>query len=271
MDKKVAFIGAGAMAEAIISGIIYKNILRSGQITVANKNNHERLKRLVEKYQIQSMKNKALQVNEADIIVLSTKPYDLKEAIRSVKAYIRPEQLIISVIAGISTDEITAFIGKDNPVIRAMPNTSASIGFSATALSAGNHASLNHVNEAEKLFTGIGDTAIVDEKDMHIVTGISGSGPAYFYYMVEAMEEAAIESGLNKDTARLLITQTIIGAGEMLKKSDEPAAALRRKIMSPAGTTEAGINTLDKNNFKQIILDCVKSARNRSIELGESK
>jgi pyrroline-5-carboxylate reductase len=271
MDKKVAFIGAGSMAEAIISGIIYKGILRSGQITVANKNNHERLKRLEEKYQVQRMEHKEKEVNKADIIVFSTKPYDLKEAVKRIKAYMRQEQLIISVIAGISTDEITALVEKDNPVIRAMPNTSASIGFSATALSAGNYASENHVNVAEELFAGIGTTAIVEEKDMHIVTGISGSGPAYFYYMVEAMEEAAIESGLNKETAKLLITQTIIGAGEMLKKSDAPADMLRKKIMSPAGTTEAGINTLEKNNFRQTVMECVKSARDRSMELGEKK
>ncbi|GAB3808427.1 pyrroline-5-carboxylate reductase [Virgibacillus kimchii] len=271
MDKKVAFIGAGSMAEAIISGIIYKDLLSSDQIAVANKNNRERLKRLEEKYQIRIMQNKEAEVTAADIVVLSTKPYDLKEAILSVKPYIRPEQIIISVIAGISTDEITALIGKDNPVIRAMPNTSASIGFSATALSAGTYASEHHLHEAEALFTGIGATAIVDEQDMHIVTGISGSGPAYFYYMVEAMEDAAVDSGLSKETARLLITQTIIGAGEMLKQSEEPAADLRRKIMSPAGTTEAGISALDKNNFQQIIRDCVTSAKNRSMELGESK
>lgn len=271
MDKKVAFIGAGSMADAIISGIMYKELLNSSQITVTNKNNRERLKRLEEKYQIRIMKNKEIELNEADIIVLSTKPYDLKEAVYSIKPYIRPEQIIISVIAGISTDEITALIEKDNPIIRAMPNTSASIGFSATALTAGTYASNEHLRVAEELFTGIGATAIVDEKDMHIVTGISGSGPAYFYYMVEAMESAAIESGLDKETARLLITETVVGAGEMLKQSEEPAADLRRKIMSPAGTTEAGINTLDKNNFKQIIMECVRSAEKRSMELGEKK
>ncbi|MFA1819613.1 pyrroline-5-carboxylate reductase [Virgibacillus oceani] len=268
MNKKVAFIGAGSMAEAIISGVIYKDILKSDQITVTNKNNQERIKRLEDKYQIQRMENKQVQIKEADIIVLSTKPYDLKEALDVVIDYIKADQLIISVIAGVSTADISALIGKDNPVIRAMPNTSASIGFSATAISAGKYASDEQVTEAEKLFAAIGTTAIVDEEDMHIVTGISGSGPAYFYYMVEAMEQAAIDSGLNKETAKLLITQTIIGAGEMLKKSDEPANMLRKKIMSPAGTTEAGINTLEKNNFQQIVMECVRSARNRSIKLG---
>jgi len=271
LDKKVVFIGAGSMAEAIISGVIYKDILRSGQITVTNKNNQERMKRLEEKYQIQRMENKQVQINEADIIVLSTKPHDLKDALQAMKIYFKPDQLIISVIAGVSTNEISAIIGDNNPVIRAMPNTSASIGFSATAISAGKHASDEKIREAEKLFAAIGATAIVDEEDMHIVTGISGSGPAYFYYMVEAMEQAAIESGLNKETAKLLITQTIIGAGEMLKKSDAPADMLRKKIMSPAGTTEAGINTLEKNNFRQTVMECVKSARDRSMELGEKK
>ena len=271
MGKKIAFIGAGSMAEAIISGIVKAQILKEGKIVATNKSNRERLERLEKKYQIQPMMDKEAVIQDTDIIILSTKPYDLKDAIESIKAYIKPNQVIISVIAGISSDHITKLIGTAVPVVRAMPNTSASIGYSATAISAGDHATDEHLGEAEELFNTIGTTTIVPEADMHTVTGISGSGPAYIYYLVEAMEKAAVDSGLDKNTAMDLITQTVVGAGEMLKQSGESAADLREKITSPAGTTHAGIEVLKRHDFQRTVMACVNSARERSIELGETE
>lgn len=269
MSEGIAFIGAGSMAEAIISGIVKAEIMANENIIATNKSNHERLARLEQKYKIQSLVDKEKVMQGAEIIILSTKPYDLKDAVASIKAYIQPNQLIISVIAGISTAYISELIGGTVPVVRAMPNTSASIGHSATAISAGKYASALHLEKATELFNTIGTTTIVNEADMDIVTGISGSGPAYIYYLVEAMEKAAIESGLDKNVAKDLITQTVVGAGEMLKASEDPAAVLRKKITSPAGTTQAGIETLQGNNFQETIMQCVKSARDRSIELGK--
>ncbi len=269
--KKIAFIGAGSMAEAIISGIVKANIFNKENVIVTNKNNKERMERLEKKYQIQSIADKERVIEGTDIIILATKPYDLEAAVESIRPYIQPEQVIISVIAGISTDYISKLVGKNAPVIRAMPNTSASIGFSATAIAAGNHATESHVKEAEALFATIGTTAIVKEDEMHIVTGISGSGPAYIYFLVEAMEKAAVESGLDPSTAKALITQTVLGAGEMLKSSGESAEVLRKKITSPAGTTQAGIEALQRNDFQHAVMECVKSAHDRSIELGKSK
>lgn len=269
MIKKIAFIGAGSMAEAIISGIVKAEIMKKGKIVATNKNNSERLERLEREYKIQPLMDKEEVMQGADIIILSTKPYDLKNAVASIKAYMKPNQLIISVIAGISTDHISDLIGSDVPVVRAMPNTSASIGHSATAISAGKYALDEHLGDAEALFNTIGTTTIVKEADMHIVTGISGSGPAYIYYLVEAMEKAAIESGLDENVAMDLITQTVVGAGEMLKTSGESAAVLRKKITSPAGTTQAGVEALQKNDFQRAVIDCVRSARDRSIELGK--
>lgn len=269
MSKKLAFIGAGSMAEAIISGIVKAEILKKGKIVATNKSNRERLERLEEKYQIQPLMDKEEVILNTDIIILSTKPHDLKDAVESIKAYIQPEQLIISVIAGISTDYISDLIGNHAPVVRAMPNTSATISHSATAISAGKYATNEHLGEAEALFNTIGTTTIVNEADMHTVTGISGSGPAYIYYMVEAMERAAMDAGLDKSTAMDLITQTVVGAGEMLKQSGDTAADLRKKITSPAGTTHAGIEVLKKHDFQQIVMECVESARERSMELGK--
>src|SRR5690625_764820 len=149
-----------------------------------------------------------------------------------------------------------------------MPNTSISIGYSATAISKGTFANENHLNTSTLLFNTIGTTVLVKEDKMDIVTGISGSGPAYIYYLVEAMERVAVEKGLDQKTAQLLITQTIIGAGKMLEQVDESAEKLREQVTSPGGTTEAGINTLATFKFQEAIMESVKSATNRSAELG---
>lgn len=269
MVNKVAFIGAGSMAEAIISGMINSNFIQADKVFVTNRANQERLKELHNHYQIQCTHDKEKVLEAADIIILSMKPADVESGIDPIKRYIKPNQLIISVIAGISTDYLSSLIGKNIPIIRVMPNTSASIGFSATALSKGQNVSDHHIKMAESLLQTIGTTVIVAEEDMHTVTAISGSGPAYVYYLVEAMEKAAVEAGLDQNIAKSLISQTILGAGEMLQQSGESASTLRKRITSPAGTTEAGIKTLARYEFEKAIIECVKSASNRSVELGK--
>lgn len=271
MLKKISFVGAGSMAESIIAGIVNEKHLRPDQIFVTNKDNKERLERLSERYHVQCTTDREAAITDADVIVLSMKPHDLNPAIEAIKMHIRPNQVIISVLAGVSIDYISSIVGQDVPVVRAMPNTSASIGFSATAIARDNVVTDEQLDAIVSLFDTIGTTTVIDEKDMHTVTGLSGSGPAYIYYLAEAMEEVAVKSGLDKEVAKALIMQTIIGAGKMLKRSGEPAEVLRKKITSPNGTTQAGLETLDELNFQEAIIACVKSARVRSIELGENK
>src|SRR5699024_2802159 len=129
-------------------------------------------------------------------------PTDITEALQSIKSLVRSDQLVISVLAGVSTEYISDKLGTEAPVVRAMPNTSAAIGFSATAIAGGAYASDEHINVTKSLFRSIGTTTVVEEDDFHVVTGLSGSGPAYIYYFVEAMEDAATEAGLRKDIAK---------------------------------------------------------------------
>lgn len=271
MVKKVTFVGAGSMAEAIIAGMINKQYLHSEQIFVTNKENETRLGELTDTYNIVGSTNKSEVIQGADIVIFATKPADMEAAIRDAKQFIEPDQLIISVVAGVSTDFIAKHIEKDVAIVRSMPNTSATIGYSATAIAKGEYATDEHIEIAEKLFQAIGTVSVVEEEKMHIVTGISGSGPAYVYYLVEAMEKAAAEEGLDRETAKQLITQTIIGAGEMLKFSPEPVAVLRENVTSPNGTTAAGLATLERYNFEEAVVNCVKSATKRSVELGAEK
>ncbi|RLL41721.1 pyrroline-5-carboxylate reductase [Oceanobacillus piezotolerans] len=269
MNKKIAFVGAGSIAEAIVSGIINAKVVPASNLFVTNRENTQRLEELSARYQVNALSDREEVISNADIVVLAMKPYDLEQSLSAIKGYLKEDQFIISILAGVSTERITELAGINIPVVRVMPNTSAFIGFSATALSKGKFAKEEHLLQAEQLFQTVGTTVLVPEKDMHTITAISGSGPAYIYYIVEAMEKAAIEAGLDSNIAKELITQTVIGAGNMLKLSGEEPDILRKKITSPKGTTEAGIEILEKHHVQRIMMECVKSAKERSEELGK--
>jgi len=267
--NKIAFIGAGSMAEALISGMT-KSLYQSKQIIVTNRSNIDRLNYLRTTYHVHIEHDKRKAVEDADIVILAMKPKDVIEGINSIKDAVKDNQLIISVLAGVSTDSLVSLLGKNIAIIRAMPNTSATIGKSATALSLGRFANEAHLAVAKALFETVGVVAIVAEDDLHAVTGLSGSGPAYIYYFVEAMEKAAHEVGLNQKVAKDLIIQTIIGAAEMLKSSPKHPSTLRKEVTSPGGTTEAGLKVLENYRYQEAIVACIKQAAQRSTELGQS-
>ena len=197
------------------------------------------------------------------------KPKDVAEALTPFKEYINNNVFIISLLAGVSTDSIRKLLQKDVPIIRAMPNTSAAILKSATAISPSKHATAEHIRTATSLFETIGLVSVVEEEDMHAVTALSGSGPAYIYYVVEAMEKLQ-KIGLKEDVAKSLILQTMIGAAEMLKASDKHPSILRKEITSPGGTTEAGIEVLQEHKFQQALISCITQATKRSHNLGKT-
>jgi pyrroline-5-carboxylate reductase len=269
--EKITFIGAGSMAEAIMEGLIKTNKWQANLITIKNRNNAQRLSELQKKYGVVIAPTMEEAVSDADIIILAVKPKDALHAVQSIEPFVQKEQLIISVMAGISTEKIKEWTKKESPVLRAMPNTSASIGYSATALSKGAFASGIHVQKAIELFETIGTVTLVQEDKLHIVTGLSGSGPAYIYYIAEAMQKAAEELSLSHDEARTLISQTLLGASLMLKNTSESPIELRKKVTSPGGTTEAGIGKLDQYQVQDAFLACIKKAVKRSEELGNIK
>jgi pyrroline-5-carboxylate reductase len=269
--EKITFIGAGSMAEAIMEGLIKTNKWQANLITIKNRNNAERLSELQKKYGVVPAPTIEEAVSDADIIILAVKPKDAFQAVQSIEPFVQKEQLIISVMAGIATEKIKDWTKKESPVLRAMPNTSASIGYSATALSRGALASGIHVQKAIELFETIGTVTLVPEDKLHIVTGLSGSGPAYIYYIAEAMQKAAEELSLSHEEARTLISQTLLGASLMLKNTSESPIELRKKVTSPGGTTEAGIGKLDQYQVQDAFLACIKKAVKRSEELGNIK
>ncbi|MED1411325.1 MULTISPECIES: pyrroline-5-carboxylate reductase ProI [Bacillus] len=268
--QNISFLGAGSIAEAIIGGLLDANVVKGEHITVSNRSNETRLQELHKKYGTKGTHNKKELLTDANILFLAMKPKDVAEAIIPLKEHINNNLLIISLLAGVSTHSIRNLLQKDIPIIRAMPNTSAAILKSATAISPSEHATEEHIHTATALFETIGLVSVVEEEDMHAVTALSGSGPAYIYYVVEAMEEAAKKIGLKEDVAKSLILQTMIGAAEMLKASEKHPSILRKEITSPGGTTEAGIEVLREHNFQQALVSCITQATKRSRDLGKT-
>ncbi|AJG95222.1 pyrroline-5-carboxylate reductase [Bacillus anthracis] len=268
--QNISFLGAGSIAEAIIGGLLHANVVKGEQITVSNRSNETRLQELHKKYGVKGTHNKKELLTDTNILFLAMKPKDVAEALTPFKEYIHHNLLIISLLAGVSTHSIRNLLEKDIPIIRAMPNTSAAILKSATAISPSKHATKEHIQTAIALFETIGLVSVVEEEDMHAVTALSGSGPAYIYYVVEAMEEAAKEIGLKEDVAKSLILQTMIGAAEMLKASEKHPSILRKEITSPGGTTEAGIEVLQEHKFQQALISCITQAAQRSHNLGKT-
>lgn len=270
MNGKIVFIGAGSMAEAMISGMLQRGFTSPENIHVINKSNKERLEHLKTQFHVHCHDHMEKALNNAQVIILCVKPKDITDALRSLQPCILPQQLLISVVAGISTDFISRILMCETPVVRAMPNTSAAIGLSATAIAGGQYATEENLMWAKTLFQTIGTVSIVQENDLHAVTGLSGSGPAYIYYLVEAMELAASDIGLDRSTAKDLIIQTLAGTAEMLKVSKVDTSVLREKVASPGGTTQAGLETLKKYHYQEALIACIRRATDRSIELGSA-
>ncbi|MGF9953237.1 pyrroline-5-carboxylate reductase ProI [Bacillus mycoides] len=269
--QNISFLGAGSIAEAIIGGLLNANVVKGEHVTVSNRSNETRLQELHKKYGVKGTHNKKELLADANILFLAMKPKDVAEAVIPLKEYINNDLLIISLLAGVSTHSIRNLLQKDVPIIRAMPNTSAAILKSATAISPSEHTTEEHIHTATSLFETIGLVSVVEEEeDMHAITALSGSGPAYIYYVVEALEEAAKKIGLKEDVAKSLILQTMIGSAEMLKASEKHPSILRKEITSPGGTTEAGIEVLKEHNFQQALISCITQATKRSHDFGKT-
>lgn len=269
IQKKIAFIGAGSMAEAMISGILKNKLLQPQQIYVTNRSNKEKLLLLKKQYGVETFVNYEEVLPHIDIIIFAIKPKDVTETIAKIKEYTTKKQLIISVLAGVSTTCISQLLGHESPIIRTMPNTSAAVGQSITAIASGKFATHTHLSLSETLFKAIGEVVIVEEEKLDAITGLSGSGPAYIYYLIEAMEIGAMEIGLDEQLAKQLIAQVLIGAAERIKSTNLSSQTLYKQVMSPGGTTEAGFKVLESYKYQEAMVECIKRAAKRSTELGK--
>ncbi|WP_221568807.1 pyrroline-5-carboxylate reductase [Alkalihalobacillus sp. TS-13] len=269
LKQRVAFLGAGNMAEAMISGIVESGKFAPEQIIATNRSNQERLDTIKTKFGIEAVTKDQLDFSKIDVFILAMKPKDIETVLADLKNRLRPDQLLISVLAGISTSYMEDNMNERQQVIRVMPNTSSMLGESATAISPGKHVSMDQVLLTKELMKCIGESYIIEEDQMDIFTGIAGSGPAYFYNLMEHMEQAGYEGGLDRELARQIGAQTIRGAAQMMLEREETPTQLRKNVTSPNGTTAAGLEALAEHGGGKAIAEAVKGAASRSKELRE--
>lgn len=272
MALKICFYGAGSMAEAIVRGLLAKRLAPPGHISLLNRANNARLQELREAYGVTAANNAASKeqlLREADIIMLCMKPKDASAAIQELRGLLSGQQLIISVIAGLSIPTIEQLLGSPAAIVRTMPNTSSTIGLGATGISFSPAVTASQREQAEAIFASVGITAVVDEPLIDTVTAVSGSGPAYIYYMMEAMIAAGQQLGLAAADARELTVQTVLGAARMVQETGEQPADLRHKVTSPGGTTQAALDILAQRQFQESVLAAMERAKARAGELGK--
>ncbi|WP_059103626.1 pyrroline-5-carboxylate reductase [Shouchella shacheensis] len=267
--KSIAFLGAGSMAEAIIGGLVRQHIVDPRLVTATNVMDTQRLEELEARYGIQTTSDRASAVAGKDIVILAMKPANVQEAIAFVEDVLTSEQLFISVAAGITLPYLEHILPANGAVIRSMPNTSAKVGASATALSLGTHATDTDLKTASALFQSIGSATVVAEAQMDAVTGIAGSGPAYFYYILEGLLQAAAMQGLAEEEAKAFVYQTARGVMQRLESTEKSPKQLYQEVMSPNGTTEAGIHHLEEAHLQAILQGAVAKAVKRSEEIGK--
>lgn len=263
------------MAEAIIRGLIHANAVDPSQICVTNRSHSDRLQQLNKLYGVRTVEGadthaKVRELAAADVILVACKPYDVANTLETLVGKIG-NPVILSVAAGISIPLMESVLGGRPQVVRAMPNTACAVLQSATAVAFGQYCTEEAKRLSQEILSLLGTVSVVEESKMDVVTGVSGSGPAYFYYMVEAMQQAAESMGLSPETARTLVLQTMTGAAKMLQETGLDARELRRQVTSPNGTTMAGIRALEEADFKELIERTISRAAERSKEMGEQQ
>lgn len=266
---RMGFIGAGAMAEALISGIIEGKLCEPANIWVTNKSNAERLKDLNSKWGVNTTASKRELLEHTGVFVVAVKPKDVAAVLQEIQPILKgyEPRLVISVAAGIPIRTFESALPAGMPVIRAMPNTSCRVLESATAIARGTNATGVHMAAAKRLFSCVGKVVEVEEAMLDAVTGLSGSGPAYVYLMAEALIEAGLHLGLPQDITLTLASQTLYGAAKMLKETGQDPQVLRRQVTSPNGTTMAGLKALEEAGFTEALVNAVQRATARAREM----
>ena len=264
----IGFIGSGNMAEALIKGIIAAEVYQPLDIMISDVCG-ERLEELAREYKVREVESNAVLASRADVVVLSVKPQNMDDVLGEIKGKCKGSVVVISIAAGVTTAKIASFLG-DVPIIRVMPNTPALVGEGASALFAKN-VSGEAMAHAMKVFGAVGKAVVVDREELiDAVTAVSGSGPAYFFLLMEEMIKAGEELGLDEATAKELVLQTAKGAALLAEQADgrgETAAELRRKVTSPGGTTEAALKVFSEQEFNELVTTALTAARDRSKEL----
>lgn len=267
MEPTLAIIGAGNMGEALLRGL-----LRSGWITadrIICSDVAERCEAITSRHGVKATTDNVEAVTGADIVVLAVKPQIIRDVLAGIADAITADQTVISIAAGTTTAVIESMLDEGVAVVRVMPNTPALVDEAMSVVAAGAHATPHSVGLAREILGTVGLVLELPESLMDAVTAVSGTGPAYLFYLAEALIDAGIELGLGHDVATELVVQTMVGAAELLRQSDHEPATLRAQVTSPGGTTAAAVAVLDGSDVQARIREAVVAAARRSTELAE--
>ena len=268
-DKKLAVLGAGKLGETLIKGLLEARVIEVSNIIVTA-GHQQRLDKMRERFGVAGTLSNKMATESADIIILSVKPQTVPLVMAEIGETLRPSQLLISVAASVSAAFIEKHLPAPVPVIRAMPNTPCLINKGMTGISPGKNASREHLDLAKFIFDSVGRTIVADEKHMDAITGLSASGPAFIYIIVESLAEAGVKVGLPRDVATELAAQTVVGAGSMVLETSEHPAKLKDMVTTPAGCTIDGILELEEGRLRVTLIKAVVKATQRAKELLET-
>jgi pyrroline-5-carboxylate reductase len=268
-SKKLGFIGGGNMAEAMIKGLLSAGFIEAKNIDVSDPI-ASRLEFLHSEYKIKTTTDNREVVEKCDIIILAVKPQSVKKVLRGISDLVDSGKLVVSIAAGISIATLESNLekGRKVPVVRTMPNTPALVQEGVTALAPGSHVTKADMLLAHRLFEAVGKTVDVDEVHIDAVTGLSGSGPAYIFMIIEALSDAGVKMGLPRNVANILTVQTVLGSAKLARESGKHPGELKDMVTSPGGTTISGLHTLEAGGLRTTLMNAVEAATKRSTELG---
>ncbi|HZS41014.1 MAG TPA: pyrroline-5-carboxylate reductase [Polyangia bacterium] len=268
LSQTIGFLGMGNMAEALIKGLTAAGLVEAKHIWGSSPR-AERVAELAKRYGIHGTTHNQDVVHHAEIVVLSVKPQILPHVLDEIAPHLKPAALVISIAAGTPIAAIAKRLPERTRVVRTMPNTPALVGAGATAIAGGDHATDEDLEIARHIFDAVGMSITVDEEQLDAVTGLSGSGPAYVFLIIEALSDAGVKMGLSRYNAQALAAQTVLGSAKLLLETNEHPGRLKDMVTSPGGTAIAGLHTLEAGGLRTTLINAVEAATRRSRELGE--
>ena len=266
-DQKLAILGGGNMGGALLRGVLQKKVLRPKDVTVVDIDT-ALLKQIHTEHGVAVSDDPASAIAHVDAVLLAVKPQVLPQLLGEIKSALRPDHLVLSIVAGLKGAYIQHALGQNNPVVRIMPNIAATVQRSASAITACEPATAEHLAFATGLLSAVGAVVEVPEAQMDAVTGLSGSGPAFVYTFIEALIDGGVRMGLTRSVSRTLALATVQGAAELVEKSGEHPAVLRDRVTTPGGTTIAGLQALEEGAFRATVIHGIEAATERSAALG---
>jgi len=266
---KIAFIGAGNIGEALIKGLVASRAVQPEQIVSSEPRAGQR-QRITERYGARMVESNLEAVSNADVVVLAVKPQILDKVLTEIRSTLRRDALIISVAAGKATSHIEGRLEPGTRVVRAMPNVACLVSAGATGLAGGANATAKDLDLAQAIFNSVGMSVVLEETLIDAVTGLSGSGPAYIFMVIEALSDAGVKVGLSRWDSQALASQTVLGAAKLVVDSQEHPGKLKDMVCSPGGTAIAAVHELEKGGLRTTLINAVEVATRRSKELGEN-